>query len=90
MVIHGFPSTNIKKIIIIFPHFFSAIGCREGAIRLVGGSSRFEGVVEICRGGLWGSFSSINWNLKNAEVVCRQLGLLSTSTCKNVHMGSFF
>lgn len=46
----------------------------ETTVRLAGGSSDKEGVVEINYNGLWGALCSNSWDLKEAMVVCRQLG----------------
>ena len=35
----------------------------------------FEGIVEVCLNGVWGTIISSGWNTPDAEVVCRQLGL---------------
>lgn len=43
-------------------------------IRLVGGNNHGEGRVEIKINGIWGTICDDNWNLQNAQVVCRQLG----------------
>ncbi|XP_042561973.1 deleted in malignant brain tumors 1 protein, partial [Clupea harengus] len=43
-------------------------------IRLVGGDSSCSGRVEVQVHGTWGTVCDDNWNMPNAEVVCRQIG----------------
>ena len=50
-------------------------GCTNGTIRLVGGQSSYEGRVEICISGVWGTVCDDSWNSSDARVVCRQIGL---------------
>lgn len=55
--------------------FFLSV-CEAGAIRLVGGVSRYEGRVEVCSGdGEWGTVCDDGWTSANTRVVCRQLNL---------------
>ena len=49
-------------------------GCSEGEVRLVDGRTEKDGRVEICLNGFWGSVCDVNWDERDARVVCRQLG----------------
>ena len=49
-------------------------GCKEGEVRLFGGSSADNGRLEICHSNIWGTVCDNGWNLKNSLVACRQLG----------------
>ena len=42
-------------------------------MQLVGGSSQYEGRVEVCVNGNYGTVCDDGWSYLNAIVVCRQL-----------------
>ena len=48
--------------------------CEHGAIRLEDGNSFYEGRVEVCFEDHWATICDHQWNKKDAEVVCKQLG----------------
>ena len=55
--------------------------CNETDVRLVRGQTPHEGEVEICLNGVWDSVCAKqyswhreNWGIREARVVCRQLG----------------
>ena len=44
------------------------------SVRLAGSPISNAGQVEVFYAGVWGTIDSYHWNIKNAHVVCRQLG----------------
>ena len=53
----------------------SCTDVQEESVRLVGGLSPYEGRVEVCNNGQWGTICNGGyWNYREAMVVCRQLG----------------
>ena len=58
--------------------YFTVRNCTNGTIRLSGGRDQYEGRVEVCSNGLWGTVSRSGWDSNDATVACRQLGLLQS------------
>ena len=48
--------------------------CDDGEVRLVRGQQENEGQVEFCRHRRWGLVCRNFWDIKDANVACRQLG----------------
>lgn len=61
--------------------------CTEGAIRLVGGADDYEGRIEICHDGVWGTICDDFWSGNDGVVACGQLGLDFVSTTTRASYG---
>ena len=54
-------------------NIFPLASCAAGRVRLVGGYSPYEGRVEVCVDGVWGTVCDDQWDNADATVVCRQI-----------------
>ena len=52
--------------------------CNGTDIRLTGGQTALDGIVEICEDEVWVPVCDDKWDYREATVVCRQLGYIGS------------
>ena len=66
----GVSCTQIARL----KHNMICTACSNGDVRLIGGAVESEGTVEVCSSSVWGVVLSTGWTIRDANVVCKQLG----------------
>jgi Scavenger receptor cysteine-rich domain len=65
----------MQELLIAFDFMFYKFNLiSDGNIRLVDGSSPYDGRLEICLGGIWGTVCDYEFTDSAAIVACRSLG----------------
>lgn len=67
----------------------SLLACDTGEIRLEGGTTPYNGRVEVCQNQLWGGVCDSGWTSVDATVVCRHLGYSGFSMSTLTQLLSF-
>lgn len=76
LCVHVFFDVILLKINYTFNSTAPTLMCENGDIQLVGGEDNFQGRVELCLGGRWGTVCrDDSWGTEEARVVCSQLGM---------------
>ena len=70
----------ISNVFFIIARTTANANCSDGDLRLRGGTTSWEGWVEMCYGCQWVTVWDDLWESNDAKVACRQLGF----SCKNM------
>ena len=62
--------------------------CNHGDVRLLDGGVKYEGRVEYCYDGVWGTVCDDGWTEEDAAVVCHQLGHPSEGEFSTAYISS--
>ena len=69
--------------------FYSPATCQSeenGNLRLLGSNLLYQGRVEVCLSGTWGTVCDDMWSVADAQVACRQLGYKAQGICAQLPM----
>ncbi|XP_070560709.1 scavenger receptor cysteine-rich domain-containing protein DMBT1-like isoform X2 [Ptychodera flava] len=83
----AFPKQLLRKVLsaLLAAHIVTYSLAQE--IRLVGGSSQYEGRVEVLYSGQWGTVCDDAFEDSDATVVCRELGYSGGTQYQSAHFG---
>ena len=65
-------------------HSSTYSNCTDGDIKLLNGSTEYEGRVEICINKAWGTITYFYGTSNEAQTVCNQLGYTAPGTEKEI------
>ena len=55
--------------------------CTHGDMKLIGGSTEYEGTLQVCVNSIWGTVCDSSWSYSDAAVACFQLGYGGAGQC---------
>ena len=70
----------------ILPYAYYTASCFDGQLRLINGSTEYEGRVEICSSQRWETLNYNRWTSNTARVACIELGYASMYTNVTKHL----
>ena len=78
----AYSAIHLVHYILCINHFFGTDNCTHGDLRLANGT-QYEGRLEVCLNGLWGTITDDFWSQYEARVACGQLGF--SNKCKYLY-----
>ena len=80
----AFSIHTICTTLLIIVHGSTYSNCTDGQVRLFGGSTEYEGTVEVCLNNAWGTISDY-WTYKEAQTICNALGYTTPGIYATLH-----